>query len=370
MLIVCYNKLTIMAECHKKEIKMKKLMTRTLCAILMLAMLVPMIGIMASAADLTNLYDASKAVCGTPNSAQRDTAPTNNANYYCSEPIYVKAGDVITVGPVHKDQGYYFTTYKADGSVHTKQVKYADCTEVEVIAANSVIVKWTVPADVDSFRMATSQMFVDNTLITKNQEFGKADYIAFMEKANIAIPYFKVENVKNLVNLFPTADSTFAGRGSTSGDIADAKYMTSEYLPVVEGDIIYVAAAASAQSYQLVAYDANKKATTHVNYKYMVNLGNIDDDHVIYAYRMRPGTAFIRFVAPTDVYQAGKQLVTLNQAFDVEGYNNFFNPPAETEPETTKPAEPVPTGDSSLVFAAIAIISLCGVATIAKRREN
>ena len=38
--------------------------------------------------------------------------------------------------------------------------------------------------------------------------------------------------------------------------------------------------------------------------------------------------------------------------------------------ETTKPAEPVPTGDSSLVFAAIAIISLVGVATIAKRREN
>ena len=117
-----------MAECHKKEIKMKKLITRTLCAILMLAMLVPMIGIMASAADLTNLYDASKAVCGTPNSAQRDTAPTNNANYYCSEPIYVKAGDVITVGPVHKDQGYYFTTYKADGSA----AEYTDYTTGEI----------------------------------------------------------------------------------------------------------------------------------------------------------------------------------------------------------------------------------------------
>ena len=148
--------------------------------------------------------------------------------------------------------------------------------------------------------------------------------------------------------------------------------MTCEYIPVVEGDVIYVAAAASAQSYQLVAYDADKKPTTHVNYKYMVNLGNIDDTHVIYAYRMRPGTAFIRFVAPTDVYEAGKQLVTLNQPFDAEGYNNFFNPPETTEPapETTKPAEPVPTGDSALIFAAIAIISLAGVAVVAKRREN
>ena len=102
----------------------------------------------------------------------------------------------------------------------------------------------------------------------------------------------------------------------------------------------------------------------------MVNLGNIDDTHVIYAYRMRPGTAFIRFVAPTDVYEAGKQLVTLNQPFDAEGYNNYFNPPAETEPETTEPVTPPTTGDSTLVFVIIAAVSVIGVAIVAKRREN
>ena len=346
----------------------------------MLAMLVPMFGVMASAAELTNLYDASKAVCGTPNSENRDTAPTNNANYYCSEPIYVKEGDVITVGPVLKDQGYYFTTYNADGTVHTKQVKYADCTEIEVIAANSVIVKWTVPAGVDSFRMATSQMFVDNTLITKNQEFGKADYIAFMQKAGIDVSYFDGTNATGLVNLFPNSDATtFLGRASNSGDVEAGHYRTCDYIAVKEGDVLYVAAAASSQTYQLVAYDADKKPTTQVNYKYMVNLGNIDDTHVIYAYRMRPGTAYIRFVAPTDVYDAGKQLVTLNQPFNVEGYNNYFNPPETTEPapettapapETTEPGTSTPTGDSAFVFAAIAMISLAGVAVIAKRREN
>ena len=40
------------------------------------------------------------------------------------------------------------------------------------------------------------------------------------------------------------------------------------------------------------------------------------------------------------------------------------------EPETTEPAEPVPTGDSSIIFAVVALISLLGIATIAKRREN
>jgi hypothetical protein len=42
----------------------------------------------------------------------------------------------------------------------------------------------------------------------------------------------------------------------------------------------------------------------------------------------------------------------------------------EPAPEETKPADPVPTGDSALIFAAFAVISILGVATLAKRREN
>ena len=46
---------------------------------------------------------------------------------------------------------------------------------------------------------------------------------------------------------------------------------------------------------------------------------------------------------------------------------SFANP---AKAEDTKPADPVPTGDSALIFAVVAIISLLGVATVAKRREN
>jgi hypothetical protein len=49
----------------------------------------------------------------------------------------------------------------------------------------------------------------------------------------------------------------------------------------------------------------------------------------------------------------------------------YGNPVKEPETtETTEPAEPVPTGDSSIIFAVVALISLLGIATIAKRREN
>lgn len=46
--------------------------------------------------------------------------------------------------------------------------------------------------------------------------------------------------------------------------------------------------------------------------------------------------------------------------------------PEVTEPEVTEPApvEPAPTGDASIIFIVIALISLAGVAVVAKRREN
>jgi hypothetical protein len=46
--------------------------------------------------------------------------------------------------------------------------------------------------------------------------------------------------------------------------------------------------------------------------------------------------------------------------------------PVETEPapETTEPGTSTPTGDSALVFAAIAAVATLGVAVVAKKREN
>ena len=42
----------------------------------------------------------------------------------------------------------------------------------------------------------------------------------------------------------------------------------------------------------------------------------------------------------------------------------------EPAPETTEPGSSTPTGDSALIFAIIAVISVLGVAVVAKRREN
>mgnify|MGYP003295040830 CR=1 FL=1 len=53
-------------------------------------------------------------------------------------------------------------------------------------------------------------------------------------------------------------------------------------------------------------------------------------------------------------------------------YGNPVKEPETTEPapETTEPGSSTETGDSFVIFAAIAAISVLGVALVAKKREN
>ena len=51
-------------------------------------------------------------------------------------------------------------------------------------------------------------------------------------------------------------------------------------------------------------------------------------------------------------------------------FSIFEEKPEVTEPETTEPVTPPTTGDSTVIFAVIAVISILGVAVVAKKREN
>ena len=59
---------------------------------------------------------------------------------------------------------------------------------------------------------------------------------------------------------------------------------------------------------------------------------------------------------------------------DINVYKGLLitDPEGKLDPVVTEPvpADPVPTGDSALIFAVVAAISVLGVALVAKRREN
>jgi len=305
---------------------MKKIIAKPICLLLMLAMFIPMMTFMANAAEITNLYDLSQVKCGTPQTTA-DANPKYNENYYCSGKIEVQPGDVITFGPVMTEQGYYLTSYTASGSIHTQQIKYANCKSVAQFVPGTEIVEWTVPANVTSIRMATAQLFYDSTLITKNQTFSVDDYYAYMDAHNINIDYLRKTTTAadQIVNIFPVSDQVFQGRVDANNQEITAGYRSTPMIPVKEGDIVYFGAADLEQGYHLALQDTNGKGTTTVNYKYMVQYDVIGNGLGIYAYRIRPGTGYVRIVASAGVYDDGVQLATLNQPFDAETYMKMFN---------------------------------------------
>ena len=312
---------------------------KIICAILILAMLVPMMSFGTSAADIVNLYDNAKATVGTPPST-KDAAGSGNANYYVSNPIEVKEGDVVTFGPCQKNQGYFLTTYDANGNQKISQVKYADCKDIGTIIGDTVICQWTVPAGSAYVRMATAQLYFDCTMITVNQAWTKDDYFATMDKAGINVDFLRPTESKDLVNVFPTSNKTFAGRSAyNDGDVEAAAYRTSDYIPVKPGDVLYFAAAVLSQGYHLTLYDANKKGTTNVKIDYSVLYEDIGRGYGILAYRMRPGTAYVRIVAATGVYDDGIQFATLNQPFSGETYRKMYNITIDDTP--TKAGSPL-----------------------------
>ncbi len=77
--------------------------------------------------------------------------------------------------------------------------------------------------------------------------------------------------------------------------------------------------------------------------------------------------------SPSVAYGAAS--VTIAGFSDKTGtsYPETTEPPVVTDPpaaDTTNPGASEPTGDSSIIFAVVALISILGIAVVAKRREN
>ena len=316
---------------------MKNNFTKILALIIaVLTVLSSMCFVVSADTELVNLYDNSKATTGRPNASSATGTNITAENYYVSNLIEVAAGDKIYFGPCMASQGYYLTSYNASGAVVTKQITKADVQVVGQFSENEIICCWTVPAGTASFKMATAETFAHSTLITKNQVYDAEGYFKYMESKSIDISHIKKTetDITKIENKFPVSDKTFAGRcDSKEGDVATDSYRTSDYIPVKEGDFIYIAAAAASQGYHMTLYDANKKATTNVNKNHMVWYEDLGRGYMIYSYRMRPGTAYIRVVAAAGVYNDGIELVTINQPFSGEQYRKLFNITVSDKPQ-------------------------------------
>ncbi len=304
-------------------------MKKTLSVLILIAMLVSSFSFAVFAdEELVNLYDYSKTTVGIPSTSSVNGAVSNNLNYHASNAIEVKPGDKIYFGPVLDAQSYYLTSYNEAGRSVNQKIALADVKiHAKFEAPNTLICEWTVPAGVASFKMATSQMFRDSTLITKNQPYDANAYIKHMESKNINVDHMKITETNGaLDNKFPKASTTFDGRvDGTGAEVAAAQYRTSDFIPVKGGDVLYFAAAAADQGYHLVIFDKNKKGLTTVNKNYMLHYEDLGRGYMTFAYVIRHDAAYVKVVAATGVYDDGIELVTINQPFSGNQYRKLYN---------------------------------------------
>ena len=317
---------------------MKTTFVKLMCLALSVVMLASVAVLTASAADpIVNLYDESKSSIGI--ASAKDGDANGNQNYHSSAAIEVSEGDKITMGPILNGQSWCLMGFNADGGVTQNQIKPTAIPQTGVILNNAVILTYTVPKGTAYIRLVNSQMFYDSTLITKNHEFTKEEYFAYMDSKGINVDYLRPTTAKEaLVNVFPVSDKTFAGRiDASQGKVEAAAYRSCEFVTVQRGDVVYFASAAQSQGYHLSLQDANGKGTTNVKAPYMVLYEDLGKDYAIYAYRMRPGTGKVTVVIGTGCYEDGITLATINQPFTGDTYRQMFNINVNVEPDKNSP---------------------------------
>lgn len=317
---------------------MKTSFVKLMCLALSVVMLASVAVLTASAADpIVNLYDESKSSIGIAQAKDGDA--NGNQNYHSSASIAVAEGDKITMGPILNGQSWCLMGFNADGGVTVNQLSPKSIPQTGVILNNAVILTYTVPKGTAYIRLVNSQMFYDSTLITKNHEFTKEEYFAYMDSKGINVDYLRPTTAKEaLVNVFPVSDKTFAGRiDASQGKVEAAAYRSCEFVTVQRGDTVYFAAASQSQGYHLSLQDANGKGTTNVKAPYMVLYEDLGKGYATYAYRMRPGTGKVTVVIGTGTYEDGITLATINQPFTGDTYRQMFNITNNDQVDTNSP---------------------------------
>lgn len=178
-----------------------KLFARALVLLLTLVLCLPAFSAVATATDptaFTNLYSKGTAERGGIDSTGKVVV---ESALYTSKPIAVSAGDVITFGPVSRTQDFYLHSYAADGSVVDGDVK-ADALTLNGKTELVAIYSYTVPAGATSIRILLPGDAINTFLVTKNEVFDMAGYVAYWNEPT------RAKYVRNFGKYFePRTDS-------------------------------------------------------------------------------------------------------------------------------------------------------------------
>lgn len=123
-----------------------------------------------------NVYQPSSY--GIPG-ADINTVSFNDTGYVASEPIAVKAGDVIYFGPCSTSQGWFIASYTGLGA-KVGTVSASNSTEYATISDTETIRSWTVPSGVTHIKLTWLYKYCKTAVVTINQPFDLKAYNLYL----------------------------------------------------------------------------------------------------------------------------------------------------------------------------------------------
>ncbi len=124
-----------------------------------------------------NVYDASKAINGYWNQSGQYVA---DPDFRVSEPIAVRAGDVITFGAADPLQAWHISLFDADENCLGMATVAGGIETKETLSDGGVIMSYTVADGVGFVRMVSNQNDSDEYLVTINDSFTAAEYNEYL----------------------------------------------------------------------------------------------------------------------------------------------------------------------------------------------
>ena len=270
--------------------------------------------------QIVDLFDDTTADAGYTDA---DGTLKADANTVSSKAITVKAGDVIQFGPIDKKSSLPAIVAFDSANAVKASLKASELELVVDFESGLSTLAYTVPADVTSVKVNVPEKYKQYVLATCNQPYDRFNYDEWW-----------ASTVKEGDNLWNPAVAIYGGYVNLTAFKTNATYDCTGYIPVKEGDKVYVGSLHAPQPQLGITYDADFKP------KSLLEKGNFKEEFMIsdnvgtLVYTVPAGVSYVRFIPRAALTEY--MYISVNKPITKDAYVETFKIPTY-EMDTSSP---------------------------------
>ena len=259
---------------------------------------------------LVNVYDKAKAINGY---WDKNGTYSADGGFRVSEPIAVKAGDVITFGAAVRTQGWHITLFDADDACLGTATVSSGISIKHTLSDGGCIMSYTVGSGVAYVRMVCDRKYAEVYLVTLNDVFDVEQYNEFFGLSS------SDPETTGLTDLFDLDKAALGHIDANGVAHADPNFRVTDHIKVKQGDVLTFGPAVVGQGWHMVLCDASGKVTDNMTLaKGIAIKERFEDGSAIMSYTVGAGVASVRVIV--DKKYMDNYLLTLNEPFGLDEY--------------------------------------------------